>query len=129
MTSYYIDGALASLITLMVMAAASMVFRPARFNHGDPCLVGLLGDCNEVHCSALRSCRGLRRDRNPGCSSGGSMKRGTCPERFRQTPPGWWLRFSLGVLVLGHSPSITYIRQGLQPLYPVLGQGKSRFPE
>ena len=126
MTSYYIDGALASLITLMVMAAASMVFRPARFDHAIFVLSASLAIAMKftalpyaaaVACGVIATRLLFRRQHETG----------NLPRALSADAVSVVAAFFLGVLVLGYSPYITNIRQGLHPLYPVLGQGKIDF--
>jgi hypothetical protein len=119
---YYVDGALTSLLSLLLMVSVSLVFMPAKFDRilfvfvsalaigvkftavayiGVAFLL-LLGVRILLHKQGTTSARAVVSDLTLGVSA-----------------------VILGVAVLGYTPYVTNVQQGLHPLYPVMGTNEN----
>jgi len=122
MTTYYADGAIASLLALVVMANVNRAFCPARYDRSIYILSGSLAIAIKYSCGAyivaaslvLVAVRVLYRRH-----AGGELRRALSKDLV-----DFAAVLFLGVIVLGYSPYVTNIRHGLHPLYPLMGRGK-----
>ena len=123
LVSYYLDGAMASLLALVFVAIINLIFAPARFDRaifvlsaslamaikftGGPYVAGAF--CvliaTRLVLYKVHTARKLRRI---------LLEDAVCAVAS----------LGLGLLVLGFDPYVTNVQQGLNPLYPVLGANK-----
>lgn len=126
MLSYYVDGALSSLLTIMLLAITNILFRPARYDRWVFVLsvslaasikfTGLAYSCIAI--LLMFAVRGIVRWWS-GVAAPRHAVRGDITYAA--------LALFLGVGILGYSPYITNMQQGHHPMYPVLGRDRIDF--
>ena len=121
--TYYVDGALASLLTLAVMATVNLLFRQSRLDRLVFVAASSLAMAikfTAVPYVAAIVCMSLLLQALPRefrCSLG-------CRQALKGTIGNAGIACLLGVLVIGFNPYVTNILQGQHPMYPVLGPNK-----
>jgi hypothetical protein len=125
MLTYYIDGALSSLLSLIIMSIVSLVFFPMRHDRLLLFLAASLGiglkftvlpyvGIAAVILIAARFV--INRRKTSGLRKVLLLDSGSVAAAL-----------FVGVLVLGFNPYVTNVRAGLHPLHPVMGESKVSF--
>jgi hypothetical protein len=117
------DGAMASLMTLIVMTSVNTLFRPIRFDRAlfllSASLVIAIKFTGGVYVvgavCVMIAARLLLRRRYTATE----LRRALLSDVANAAAA-----ICLGVLVLGFDPYVTNVRQGLHPFYPVMGPNK-----
>ncbi len=122
MVSMYLDGALAALVTMAVLACAGIVFMRRRLDGAVLALVSvMLVSIKFTGVAYLGVLLAL---------TAGAIwvrARGGARERIASLKPVWLAVVAaavLGVGVIGFNPYLTNVAQGHNPMYPLAGAGK-----
>lgn len=122
MLTYYVDGALGSLLSILVMTTVSLLYFPTRMDRLLFAVVASLAI-------------GLKFTAIPYVGVialvliGVRLLSGRQKKQSLRTPlladsTAIVLAFCIGILVVGYSPYVTNVKDGQHPLYPVMGPNK-----